>query len=88
MLFVVGRFFSKSTLLKISFRNTIRVSKSLDPDLARHFVGPDLDPNCLQNYPQTTLVSKQFNMNAQLPSGDKHLNFGLSLSGPQIRVCN
>ena len=21
---------------------------SLDPDQARHFVGPDLDPNCLQ----------------------------------------
>ena len=20
----------------------------MDPDLARHFVGPDLDPNCLQ----------------------------------------
>ena len=23
-------------------------SKSLDPDQARHFVGPDLGPNCLQ----------------------------------------
>ena len=33
----------------ISLRNTIiRVSNSLDPDQARHFVGPDLDPNCLQ----------------------------------------
>ena len=30
------------------FRNTIRVSNSLDPDQARHFVGPDLGPNCLQ----------------------------------------
>ena len=30
------------------FRNTIRVSNSLDPDQARCFVGPDLDPNCLQ----------------------------------------
>ena len=28
--------------------NTIRVSNSLDPDRARHFVGPDLGPNCLQ----------------------------------------
>ena len=28
--------------------NTIRVSNSLDPDQARHFVGPDLGPNCLQ----------------------------------------
>ena len=34
--------------LKNSFRNTIRVSNSLDPDQARHFVGPDLVSNCLQ----------------------------------------
>ena len=33
---------------KNSFRNIIRVSNSLDPDYARHFVGPDLGPNCLQ----------------------------------------
>ena len=24
------------------------MSNSLDPDQARHFVGPDLDPNCLR----------------------------------------
>ena len=24
------------------------MSKSLDPDQAQHFVGPDLGPNCLQ----------------------------------------
>ena len=30
------------------FRNTIRVSNSLDPDQARRFVGPELGPNCLQ----------------------------------------
>ena len=24
------------------------MSNSLDPDQARHFVGPDLGPNCLQ----------------------------------------
>ena len=38
----------KLTFSKKSFRNTIRVSNSLDPDQAGHFVGPDLDPNCLQ----------------------------------------
>ena len=38
-------FFSKSTLSKNSF---IRVSNSLDPDQARHFVEPDLGPNYLQ----------------------------------------
>ena len=47
-------FFSK-LLIKKSFRdtirvfrNTIRVSNGLDPDQDRHFVGPDLGPNCLQ----------------------------------------
>ena len=34
--------------LKKSFRNTIRVSNNLDPDQARHFVGPGLGPNFLQ----------------------------------------
>ena len=41
-------FVSKSTFLKNSFRNTIRVSNSLDPDQTRHVVGSDLGPNCLQ----------------------------------------
>ena len=41
-------FFSKSTFSKKKIRNTIRVSNSLDPGQARHFVGPDLGPNCLQ----------------------------------------
>ena len=41
-------FFSKSTFSENSFRNTIRVSNSLDPGQARHFVGPDLGPNRLQ----------------------------------------
>ena len=39
-------FFSKLKFLKISFRNFIRVSNGLDPDLDRHCVGPDLGPNC------------------------------------------
>ena len=34
---------------KISFTNTIRLSSSLDPDQARHFVWPELGPNCLQS---------------------------------------
>ena len=41
-------FFSKSTFSKNSFRNSIRVSNSLDPDQARCFVEPDLGSNCLQ----------------------------------------
>ena len=36
--------FSKSTFSKDAFKNTIRVSNSLD----KHFVMLDLGPNCLQ----------------------------------------
>ena len=48
MLFVADRLFSKSTTSKNSLRNTIRVTNSLNPDQARHFVRPDLGKNCLQ----------------------------------------
>ena len=41
-------FVLKFTFSKKSFRNTIRVSNSLDPDQAGRFVWPDLVPNCLQ----------------------------------------
>ena len=40
--------FSDQFFRKNNFRNTIRVSNSLDPDQAGHFVRPDLDPNWLQ----------------------------------------
>ena len=36
------------TLWMLDFNNTFRVSNSLDPDQAGHFVGPDLGQNCLQ----------------------------------------
>ena len=48
MLFCRLLIFSNSAFSINSFRNTIRVSNSLDPDQAWCFVGPDLDPNCLQ----------------------------------------
>ena len=28
--------------------DTTKVTNNFDPDQARHFVGPDQDPNCLQ----------------------------------------
>ena len=40
--------FLKSSFSKYSFSNTIRVSKSFDPDRAGQNSGSDLDPNCLQ----------------------------------------
>ena len=47
----------------LDFFNTIRVSKSLDPVQARHFVGPNLGPSCLQR------LSAQ-----KLPLAGKELN--------------
>ena len=45
--FSSAEFFSKLTF-SIFFRNTTRMSNSLDPNQARHFVGPDLGPKGLQ----------------------------------------
>ena len=44
MFLLSANFFPKSTIPKNYFMNSFRVSNSLDPDQARHFVGPDLDP--------------------------------------------
>ena len=46
------------------FQNILSVrlsgSNSLDPDQVRHFVGPDLGPNCVcKDYQQTTLVGRE-----------------------------
>ena len=50
MLFLLlsAGFFFKIKFFENSFRNTIRVSNSLDLDQGRNSVGPDLGPNCLQ----------------------------------------
>ena len=48
MLFCHLQIFFKRLFKKNSFRNTITVSNSLDPDQARRSLGPGLGPNCLQ----------------------------------------
>ena len=53
-------FFKINFFEKKSFTNTIRVSNSLDPDQVRHFVGPDLGPNCLQ---RLSAVGKEIMIN-------------------------
>ena len=58
MIFCHLLIYSKSAFSKNSFRNTIRVSNSLDRDQARHFVGPDLGPNCLQQIPADAYAGK------------------------------
>ena len=57
--------FSKSTFLKNSLRNSIIMLNSLDPDEARHFVGPDLCPNSLQRLSADgTSIGKELNFTA------------------------
>ena len=49
MLFCHKLFFSfKINFFEKFFQELPSVSNSLNPDQARHFVGPDLGPNCLQ----------------------------------------
>ena len=48
------------TLWMLDFFNTNRVSNSLDPDQTRHFVGPDLGPNCLQRL-SADIAGKELN---------------------------
>ena len=48
MLLLTSFFFQNLFFQKNSFRNTSKVSNSLDPDQARHFVGYDLGPDCLK----------------------------------------
>ena len=48
------------TLWMLDFFNTIRVSKSLDPDRARHFFRPDFGPNYLQRL-SADIAGKELN---------------------------
>ena len=63
--------FYKITLLSFinSNKNTIRASNSLDPDQARHFVGPDLDPNCFQRVPADDTSTPRVNIFHLNPEG-------------------
>ena len=45
LIFLKINFFKKNLL-----RNIVTVKNSLDPDQARHYVAPDLGPNCLQRF--------------------------------------
>ena len=59
--FVVYGYIAKSTFSKTFFRNIIRVSNSLNPDQARHFVGPDLGPICLQRLSADDISKQKVN---------------------------
>ena len=69
MLYCCLLIFSKSTFSKNSLKITIRMSNSWDPDQARHFVGPDLGPNCLQQLSADD-TSRQIVNSQKLTRGD------------------
>ena len=53
---------------------TSRVSNSLDPDQDRHFVGPDLDPSCIQRLSgkcPTTEAGEELNIARELLYTDR-----------------
>ena len=56
--------FFQNLLFNFSFENIIRVPNCLNPDHDRHFVGPDLGPNCLQS----------FSTDEKYPIADKRLD--------------
>ena len=49
------------------------MSNSLDPDQARHFVGPDLGPNCLKK-----VISRR--QRSLLAGQELNINYGLAPS--------
>ena len=57
--FVICLYFQNQLFHKI-LRHTISVSNSLDQDLARHFVGPDLGLNCLQRLSANDASSEHY----------------------------
>ena len=52
---ILHNFLSSADLFQKMISAIPSVSNSLDPDQARHFVGPDLGPNCLQ-----MVINRQF----------------------------
>ena len=73
--FVVCQFFSKSTFLKNSFGNTIKVSTSVDPDQTVHFDEPDLGPNCLQRLSADDTTCSKVSVFGKVNSGEDLSSF-------------
>ena len=59
--------FFKINYFKEFFRNTVRVLNGLDPDQDRHYVSPDLCPNCLQKLSADDKSSRTRKSNIRFP---------------------
>ena len=58
----------------LKFRNTIRVSHSLDPDQAKHLIGHDLDQNCLQRLSADDISEKLLQARKEFDFGKYGVN--------------
>ena len=75
LLLLSADFFQNQFYQKI-LPGTLSVSNCLDPDQDRHFVGPDLDPNCLQ-----TLSADDKDMESFTSNQDKFVEFISPIKG-------
>ena len=72
--------------------NTIYVSNRLDPDQARHFVGPDLDPNYLQRLSADgsrillMIIWEKFEYHTQLSKFDFHYTKKLNVANEFLLI--
>ena len=76
LLLLSAHFFSRN-----SFRNTIRVSNSLDSDQDRRFVGPELGPIVCKGYQEATFFIASSEEKVRTPGAllkyknDFHISF-------------
>ena len=70
------------------------MSNSLDPDQARHFVGPDLDLNCLQRFSADDIADYElkkkfiFHQKSQLIRSDTRFDRRTALLTYLSRIAN
>ena len=76
MLFLSSTDFFQNQLSPKKFKNTTRVSNSLDPDQTQHNVRHDLDPNCMQTLSAEDTIKYRVNsLNLDHNSADSCDNF-------------
>ena len=80
--------FFKSDFSKNSFRNTIKVSNSLEIDQARHFVRPDLGPNCFQRLSEELSSADNFANSLDPNQAQQNIRADLDLNRLTLWWCS
>ena len=61
------------------------MSSSLDPDQARHFVGPELGSHCLQSFQQARLAGIELISSLWRAHGDNYVSWSRYLAMLHVR---